>query len=104
MASNHPAKSKNSIPDWISLILMNVILILATVLFTQLKPVDHLREYRIERISGNTEQRIYGDRKISQTTCCEEADSFELQISAAYSNYHGSFQVVLYDSENIVSK
>lgn len=102
MASNHPAKSKNSIPDWISLILMNVILILATVLFTQLKLVDHLREYRIERISGNTEQRIYGDRKISQTTCCEKADSFELQISAAYSNYHGSFQVVLYDSENII--
>lgn len=83
-----------------SLVIMNLVLIIATVLFAQIKPIDHLREYRIRRINGSTEQWIYGDRSINQSFCCQEkVDSFEIQISAANSNYHGCFEVRLFDDE-----
>ena len=83
-----------------SLIIMNFVLIIAMILLTQINTIDHVREYRIKRIRDSIDQWIFGDRTVSQAfRCHEKVDSFEFPISAAYSNYHGSFVVELFDEE-----
>ena len=89
---------------YFSLIIMNVVLISLLFILVQLKPIDHIKEYRIGRTNGDQKLRIYGDVRVSQEFYCEdEFDSFELKISAANSNYHGLFHVRLLDEQgNII--
>lgn len=90
-----------------SLILMNLILLIFLLVMTQIRPIDHIRDYRITRTGGSSiaEHLIYENREISQEFICEEGiNTFEVFIKAQNLNYHGAFEVNLYDENNKLIK
>ena len=100
MRNEQKNRNESFLSKYKSLIILNTLLLLAVAIWGQIKPVDHLREYVIDRKESNIykDQAIYGSKKISQTFQCSRGlDSIEAYIIDTNSKYHGAFSAKLYD-------
>lgn len=84
------------------LLLLNSFLLGFILVMAWIRPVDRLKNYTIQRQTGNTASSLllYGEESLMQTFVCkEDADSFEIHVSAANNSYHGNYQVSLCDKQ-----
>ncbi len=93
---------KRIIGQYRSLLVMNAVLLVVTVILMMFRPIDHIRDYVVERQDGEkvTYTEVYGDMVVTQSFVSDSnADSFELFMLSAKENYHGNFRVDVYDNE-----
>ena len=96
----------HTIKNWMlshrPLLLLNSFLLVFILVMAWIRPVDRLKNYTIQRQTGNTASSVllYEKKILMQTFVCkEDADSFEIHVSAANNSYHGNYQVSLCDKQ-----
>lgn len=86
---------------YINIISINVSLLIFMILMLWIKPVDGLRKYNIYSHPGEADEvmlPVYSDSTATQYfRCSEQTDSFEIFVSSENEEYHGSFNVSLFN-------
>lgn len=87
--------------------LMNGIMLLLLFVLLWLKPIDHIRKYDIERQTETNPSSIKIHDSITVKQSFEsktDVNAFEININAANDDYHGVFEVSLYDASQKIIK
>ncbi len=85
-------------------LLLNAVMAVTAVVLMLLRPVDHIRDYVIERPveAGINHIEVYEDVNVSQRfKPNREADSLELYLQVPKDDYYGNFSVEIFDGEGL---
>lgn len=93
---------RNGIMKYRTMIMINAGLLAFLLVMIWIKPIDSLREYSIYDHPGEADKIIlpvYGNIEAVQSfICTSSSDSFEIYVIPVNDDYHGTFNVRLYDS------